>query len=494
MALSPWTSGPWWQQPQEDPNRWWQTPVSPITSALSPSKSAAEETADLLKRYREALAGSTSEAPADVMKDARKAGLAQSLIALGAGIAHGDWTGGIQAGSQALTQGYDQTIQRWAKTRDQNFEKQQAELQMSLKEAELRRQAEDDREMRDRADRLRRDHPEYASFSDKALSGAETNLLQIAASQAAKADDWKKIGSGTTLDGRPAFLQTDPEGKKSRVVVVGPDGLFQEIDPEELDPKTTDSWRRTMQERSDARAQAGLGLRYQANDRQNQANDRANALFPAALAGADEKLGGIARGQEIAKEVGAPPGLSKAAQKAWDEVASEYDMMVFKSGQFMSGVPVSTIADGSHVKQGENGEVLIGGVAIPASPDGKVDLASITPEQAYQVKLAMTANRLKAGGGATIVTKPNPRATPTVGGMDSNTIGNLGGSAITAVGLKQSTDASTTAKVQAAVATATAEAAAFRDKGRKTRAFADALSRAGLSPDEIAAAVASYVP
>lgn len=370
MALSPWTSGPWWQQPQEDPNRWWQTPVSPITSALSPSKSAAEETADLLKRYREALAGSTSEAPADVMKDARKAGLAQSLIALGAGIAHGDWTGGIQAGSQALNQGYDQTIQRWAKTRDQNFEKQQAELQMALKEAELRRQAEKDHEDDD-ADRQRRiKFPDFIGSKEELRAFAMTNA-QSEGGRYAKSDDWKKLATGTTLDGRKAFYQSRPDGSESRIVVIGPDGLFQEISENELDPETTDTWRREMAGRADARAAIKTNVML-------QGNDRANELQPYKVQDAEDRAAKRVYGQALAAAVGAPP-------EAWDKVATigkqverenqaavETARRAQQFGQ-QTGIPLIYFPVGGQITEGENGERLINGKPLPMMPDGTVD-------------------------------------------------------------------------------------------------------------------------
>lgn len=369
MALSPWTSGPWWQQPQEDPNRWWQTPVSPITSALSPSKSAAEETADLLKRYREALAGTTSEAPAEVMKDARKAGLAQSLIALGAGIAHGDWTGGIQAGSQALTQGYDQTIQRWAKTRDQNFDKQQTELQMALKEAELRKQAEDDRERDETSDRLLREHPEL--FAGKSREEIRQMTQQFNAADLARkmsGDDWKTTKT-VTVGGRVYSWQRSKYGDDTRWI----DSSGNEVDASVPESASVEAATTEEQRKVDAaaRARAALGIKA-------QGNDRANELQPFRVASEEDKAAQRAAGQALAASIGADPGNWQKVNALSERVTKENQMAVDAAkraamfGQ-QTGIPLIYFPVGGQITEGENGERLINGKPLPMLPDGTVD-------------------------------------------------------------------------------------------------------------------------
>lgn len=480
MALSPWTSGPWWQQPQEDPNRWWQTPVSPITSALSPSKSAAEETADLLKRYREALAGSTSEAPADVMKDARKAGLAQSLIALGAGIAHGDWTGGIQAGSQALTQGYDQTIQRWAKTRDQNFEKQQAELQMALKEAELRTQATEDRRRDDEEDRLRRkyaDNPDLAGAPVATLRAYDANRMQSQAGYDTKLANesagWAPYGGQIpTADGGYAQrwrnkFTGETELRRGEEVIEESD-LAKQTTPEEK--------RQLDLER--------LGLAKASAGRSQEAAERAAALMPGKLQSQQDLLDRTAAEKALATQLGVDPALAKAATQLRQRVGSETDNMIAKAKAFGQGIPLALFpVDGGRITRDEStGTLTIAGQPVAVSPEGTVDVSSLTAVQKAAWDDAITKQRLDNGAGRK-VTSTHPDLPPG-GDSDGGKIARqmAGGSAMKPLGLTD--PKSRDAKISAAIAQATAAASAAPESMRQ-RIFEgylrSALEAAGLS-------------
>lgn len=479
MPSNPWTT-PWWQQPLGGAMDWAQPVVSPITAALSPTKSAAEETADLLKRYREALAGSTSEAPAEVMKDARKAGLAQSLIALGAGIAHGDWTGGIQAGSQALSQGYDQTIQRWAKTRDQSFEKQQAELQMALKEAELRKQAEDDRRQTDEEDRLRKKYegnPDLAGAPVATLRAYDANRMQSQAGFDTRAQNeaagWVPYGGQLpTADGgyaqRWRNKYTGDKELRQGDQIIEESALAKQTTPEEKHQLELER----------------LGLAKASAGRSQEAADRAASLMPGKLQSQQDLLDRTAAEKALAAQLGVDPALAKAATQLRQRVGSETDNMIAKAKAFGQGVPVALFpVDGGRITKDEStGTLTIAGQPVAVSPDGTVDVGSLTAVQKAAWDDAITKQRLD-NGAARKVTSTHPDL-PRVGDGDGGKIAQqmAGGSAMKPLGLTD--PKSRDAKISAAIAQAKAAAAAAPESLRQgvfEGYLKRALEAAGLS-------------
>lgn len=467
-----WDSFNWGGSDYGQPGPW------SLTALLNKDKK--DDELDILRRYRQAMDGTTSETPADVMKDARRKGFNQSLIALGLGVAKGDVVGGMAAASDAYQQGMSGRLREYASERDARMAKEQEKFNLAMAEARLTKEKEEsDRAASSRESFLAK-HPEFAGYTDQALNAAMSSEAQAQAARAVP--DWQ-ARPGIDKQGRPILRRWNQLGNEEYIrdgFTIPGSEVANEITP---------------QQEFDAR---------QANTKFDNALNRERLLDSQESRAERERMRREQEQADIdqARAAGllVDPKMAKRANDAFkSNMASLQTALNIAHGQARMGQPatisITNFAEGDGVKvekdeQGTPVSLSINGKSIPIQ-NGAIRLDALDSTDLEEAARAKTQRQI----GRMLMTSSSDKAPPSIGGNEA------GGAGLSSMPEKRYDLVSSHGDkpdVAAAIEEARADfntyAGSVQDPGMKSIAWKQAvkerLMSLGLSAEEIAAILA----